>query len=296
MNSMTGFGKAEGTHGGSQFSVEVKSVNHRYLDIRFRLPPVFNVYEVTLAEMIRKRFERGSFELAVKQKPVGSGGTVTGGTRFVVDETAAKSLAEACDKLHQMFGTPKQPTLEMMTMTNRVFVPVEENADTDALFAGLREIVERALGGLGEMRRAEGTRLKQVLASGVADLSALGERIAKLAPEHPKHIAEKLQARIAQWNFTAPADAQRLEHEIAFFADRADITEEIQRLRIHTTEFAKLLDDKKPVGRKLDFLTQELHREVNTMGSKSGLIEITKMTLEGKTLIEKLREQVQNVE
>jgi uncharacterized protein (TIGR00255 family) len=296
MNSMTGFGRAEGVVGSYQFSVEAKSVNHRYLDVRYRLPPIFSLYEIALGELVRSRFERGSFELGIKQKLTGSGNVVSGGSRFLVDEAAARSLIEGCAALHQKFKTEKSPTLEMMALTNRIFIPVEEGGDTEALFQGVRGLVERALGDLGEMRRKEGARLKEVLAGGVRELQALCETAATLAPEHPKKIAEKLSTRIAGWNLATPPDAQRLEWEIAFFADRADITEEINRLRIHASEFARLLEEKKPVGRRLDFLTQELHREVNTMGSKSGLIEITRLTLEAKTLIEKLREQVQNVE
>lgn len=296
MNSMTGFGKAEGVVGASHFSIEVKSVNHRYLDVRYRLPPVFSLYEIQLGELIRSHCERGSFELGIKQKPLGTGGSVSGSTRFVVDETAAKSLADACARLHELYGTEKSPTLEMLALTNRVFLPIEESVDADTLFGGLRDLVEKALKNLRDMRRNEGARLKQVLATGVKELADIGEKIATLAPEHPKRIAEKLNQKISQWNLSTAPDAQRLEWEIAFFADRADITEEIQRLRIHAKEFEKLIEEKKPIGRKLDFLTQELHREVNTMGAKSGLVEITRLTLEAKTLIEKLREQVQNVE
>jgi uncharacterized protein (TIGR00255 family) len=214
----------------------------------------------------------------------------------VIDEGAAKSLIEACDWLHYKYRTPQITPLEVLAMTNRIFLPVEETADSSALLEGLKDIFERALADLKKTREAEGARLKSILNEGLAELNRLVVQLAKLAPEHPKKIQEKLLQRITQWKMTTPLDAQRLEWEVAFFADRADITEEIDRLRSHAKEFASLLEGDKPVGRKLDFLTQELHREVNTVGSKTSMIEITRLTLEAKSAVEKLREQVQNVE
>ncbi len=207
-----------------------------------------------------------------------------------------KSLIEGCDWLHHKYKTEKIPPLQVLAMTGKVFLPVEDGEAQASLLPELKTLVESALDDLKNMRELEGARLKTLLEEGVAELTKHAGLLTALAPEHPKKIREKLTQRISQWGTPPQAESQRLEWEIAFYADRADITEEIDRLKSHAKEFANLLQGNKGVGRKLDFLTQELHREVNTMGSKATLIEITRLTVEAKTLVEKLREQVQNVE
>jgi uncharacterized protein (TIGR00255 family) len=156
-------------------------------------------------------------------------------------------------------------------------------------------LFENALKALAAMREAEGKKLKTILKDGITSLAAVVERLSELAGQQPKKIEEKIKARIAQWNLTS-MDNQRLEMEIALYADRADITEEIDRLRTHAKAFLKQLDSPQGIGRRLDFLTQEILREVNTLGAKATLIEMTQLTVEAKTAVEKLREQVQNVE
>lgn len=296
MQSMTGFGRAEKAIGGTHYTVEVKSVNHRYLDARFRLPPTLSLYEIPLTEALRSKFERGSFEVLVKQKVLSEGSTIPGSTRFVVDETAAESLIEACDWLHYKFKTAKIPALEVLALVNKVFIPIEESQDPKELFGQMKPLFDTAFEALRQMREAEGKRLKTLLSDGIGELTRVADRLAELAPLHPAKIQEKLKNRLAQWNLGASVEPQRLEWEVAFFADRSDITEEIDRLRAHAKEFAATLEGDKAVGRKLDFLTQELHREINTVASKADAIEVTRLAVEGKSVIEKLREQVQNVE
>lgn len=296
MRSMTGFGRAEGAVGTGHYSVEVKSVNHRYLDVRFRAPSALSLFEIPLTEVLRGFFERGSFELIIKPKAATGQAVVAGGTRFVIDEAAMKSLMEGVNWLHQKYQTDPIPSLEMLSGTNRIFIPVEDTSDTSTTYQQLKGLVETALRDLEKMRVAEGIRLKKILHEGADVLLKTADQLAGLAPDHPARIKEKLNQRISQWKLSGPADSQRLEWEVAFFAERADITEEIDRLRTHAKEFIALLGNDRSVGRKLDFLTQELHREVNTIGSKATLLEITKLSVEAKTAIEKLREQVQNVE
>ena len=296
IRSMTGFGRAEGQVGGTYFTFEVKSVNHRYLDLRFRLPTSLSILEIPLSEVVRSYFDRGAFEIILKHKLPAAGATLAGSTRYVVDGGAAKSFFESCEWLHKNYKTDKLPSIDAVLMTNRILVAVEDTQDSGSMLNEMKTLLEKALRDLNTMREAEGERLKTILADGIQELFKVADKIALAAPEHPKKIQEKLQARIAQWNLSSPVDAQRLEWEIAFFAERADITEEIDRLRTHVREFAGILQSGKAVGRKLDFLTQELHREVNTMGSKAPMVEITRLTVEAKTIIEKLREQVQNVE
>lgn len=296
MHSMTGFGRAEGPVGNHHYAVEVKSVNHRYLDVRFRAPSALSLYEIPLTDLLRQHFERGSFELNIKPKAPTGQSVVAGSTRFVIDEVAMKSLMEGIAWLHQKYQTVPIPSLELLADTNRIFIAVEDSLDTSTTLQEVKSLVETALKDLQKMRETEGARLKQILREGAEALLKTADQLAQLAPEHPIRIREKLNQRIAQLKMSTSPDAQRLEWEVAFFADRADITEEIDRLRTHANEFITLLGNPRSVGRKLDFLTQELHREVNTVGSKANLLEITKLSVEAKTTIEKLREQVQNVE
>lgn len=296
LRSMTGFGRAEGQVGGTYFTFEVKSVNHRYLDLRFRLPTSLSLLEIPLCEVVRNCFDRGAFEIILKHKLPTAGAALAGSTRFVVDGVAAKSFFESCEWLHKNYKTDKIPSIDSVMATNRILVAIEDTQESGSLLVEMKKLLEKALQDLNAMREAEGERLRTILKDGIQELFKVADKIAAAAPEHPKKIQEKLQARIAQWKLSSPVDAQRLEWEIAFFAERADISEEIDRLRTHIGEFAGMLDSGKSVGRKLDFLTQELHREVNTMGSKAPMVEITRLTVEAKTIIEKLREQVQNVE
>jgi len=295
MRSMTGFGRAEGKVGGSIVTIEVKSVNHRFLDARFRMPGPMSLLEIPLSDLLRKKFERGSCEVSVRSRPAAEG-AATSSTRFTVDWAAAESFAEACDQLNHQYKTPRTPSVEAMALTGRIFVPIEESPDPNALLGELKPVFEQALEEVARMRAAEGARLRDTLRQHVAELSRARDALAALAPAHPARIRERLEARVKEWGLEGGNNAQRLELEIAYFADRADITEELDRLKAHLGEFSETLDGSRPAGRKLDFLTQELNREMNTIASKVDSTEMTRLAVEGKTLVERLREQVQNVE
>ena len=295
MNSMTGFGRAEGSIGNGHYSVELKSVNHRYQDLRFRLSNSISVFEPRLAEILKKRFVRGAFEISIKPK-VGSNDSTSSGFEFQVDEKAAKSFQLGCEKIGALWGKPVTPTLEGLLSTGKGLIPIEETLDSGESVEQLEAVFLKAVDDLEKSRGEEGARLKTLLNQGCQELLTLTEAMEKHAKDQPEKIREKLTSRIENWSLGAKADASRLEWEIAYFAERSDVTEEIDRLKSHANSFSEMLSAKGPVGRKLDFMTQEMHREVNTMGSKSSLIPLTQATVEGKTLIEKLREQVQNVE
>jgi uncharacterized protein (TIGR00255 family) len=295
MQSMTGFGRAEGSVGASQFTVEVKSVNHRYLDARFRLPNSLSLFEPVLGERLRGMFERGSFEITIRHKVTPAGNTMASGTRFVVDKTALESLIQSLKWVEDNYDLNLKLSPELLAQTGRIFVPIDEPETPESLLSGVKPIFEQALTQMAVMRDTEGKKLKSILKDGINSLSQTVEKLASLAPEQPKRIEERLKARVAQWNLTS-VDPHRLEMEVALYAERADITEELDRLKTHANAFLKHLDSPRGVGRRLDFLTQEILREVNTLGAKATLIEMTQLTVEAKTAVEKLREQVQNVE
>lgn len=298
MNSMTGFGRAEGQLGSSHIIVEVKTVNHRFLDVRFRLPGFLSALEIPYTQLLRDTFERGAFDVVIRHSLVQSAeGSGLLGTRFTVDPIAAESLMEAFKTLHKKFKIKFPPSPESFLLSNRVIVPTEEAASLKEWDAQIREIFQKALAELKSFRKVEGQKIRTLLENGARDLGLNLEKLVKLAPQQPAKVAASLEERIAQWGLSQRADKERLEWEIAFYADRIDITEELDRARCHLEEFLKLLSETKTgVGRRLDFLTQELHREFNTMGSKASVLEITQLVIEGKSTIEKLRQQVQNVE
>lgn len=296
MHSMTGFGRAEGIIDNGQYTIETKSLNHRYLDIRFRAPSFLNFLEIPLSECLRSHFERGSFEISIRQRPVGSGGAPASTTRFAVDESALDSFLQGCSVLSKKLNTSTIPSLEAILLSQKILIPMEETIEPDKLLEPIKPIFESALKQLKQMREAEGNRLKIILEQGITKLTETLSKIEKLAGAQTAAIEGKLRNRIREWKLESSVDANRLEWEVAFHADRSDITEEMDRLKTHAGEFLRLLSDKKGIGRKLDFMTQELHREVNTLASKAILVDISLLAVEAKMLVEKLREQVQNVE
>jgi len=294
MQSMTGFARAEGESHGYRFSLEAKSVNHRFMDVRVRLPSTLAILELAIAEKVRAAFERGSVEIFFRTQATEGGPSLT---KFALDETAVQSLLEACDRLSFQYKVETKPSLEFMALTQKVFIAQEVGADPMALMAGIAPVLDKLMQELRIMREAEGKRLKESLNKEITQLKDLVVKLQTLAPEQRKRTEKKIRERVAAWNLGAPVDAQRLEWEIAFYADRGDVTEELERLASHLVEFEKTTSQTgKGIGKKLDFLTQELHRELNTLGTKSQWIELTQEVVEGKALVERLREQVQNVE
>lgn len=295
MRSMTGFGRSEGTIGNNQYTFELKSVNHRFLDARFRLPQTLSFLEYALSEKLKNHFDRGSFEISCKQKLIAQAGHASIGTRFVVDDTAMKSLVEAGEWLKSQYKIEFKPSAEAL-LTTRVILSVEEGKDAEVLQEPLKALFETAILDLKKMREREGLALKNVLLEGLNEIDRIVKSLSGLSETQTLKVREKLEQRIANWKLSASVDATRLEFEVALLADKADIQEELDRLTTHVKEYRTLLENPKNIGRKLDFLTQELNREANTVASKANLIDITKATVDLKTVVERLREQVQNVE
>lgn len=295
MNSMTGFGRAEGSVGGFSVVIEIKSVNHRYLDARFRLPPLFQSFEVSLLESLKTLFERGSFDISIRYKSVACD-NLTSQNRFAVDKLALESFLESVQWVKKKYKLKDEPILQPMVMTGKVFIVQDEVTDAPALWGPLKKVFDAALKDVEEMRKREGEKLRKCLKEELAQISASHQRLSPLAKDQPQSIQAKLMEQLKKWELSSRVDRERLEWEVAFFAERADITEEIARLSAHLEELGHLIEQKKSVGRKLDFLTQELHREANTIASKAQSLKLTQTVVEMKTHIEKLREQIQNVE
>lgn len=296
MKSMTGFGRAEKTIGRSHLTIEIRSVNHRYFDSRFRMPGPFSWLEAPFTGRLQERFARGSFDVALRHRLTEGQGEALLGTRYVVDDVAARSLKAAFVTLTQTFGCPSiSPSAEAL-LASRALIAAEDTESLESMQPQLIALFDASCHELEKMRAAEGARLLDILRADAELLGAIGTKVRVMAPEQSKKVSESLRKRIEQWKLVPPIDPSRLEAELVMHSERSDFSEEVDRLIAHRQAFLDLLGEKGPVGRKLDFLTQELHRELNTLGAKAAVPEVSRLAVEGKTIVERLRQQVQNVE
>ncbi len=291
MNSMTGYGKGVAQKDGRELTVELKSVNHRFLDVSMRLPRVLSCIEDAIRTTIAARLARGHVDVFVNYR-----NTRSDAKDVRIDEALLHAYivraCEANEKLNLTYDLTLSNALRLPDVTE--IVPVDE--DNDALIALAKEATDLALDALIGMRAAEGERLKAALSAGVDALDGLREQILARAPFVVEEYREKLGKRIESVLFDTEIDRARLATEVALFADRCCIDEELVRLKSHIAQFRSYLASEKAIGKDMDFLVQEMNRECNTIGSKANDVTITKSVLACKAEIEKLREQVQNVE
>lgn len=292
--SMTGFGSASRDLGTVRITVELKSVNHRYLDLAWRLPAIYSSRELSLAKVVREKLRRGRVEITVSRAATASRDTEVRFNQELFDRYL-EVITSALDRAgHKVKATEQQAALQILGRREVLEVGgSDESAEQELPL--LDELLAEAIVKLVEMRTAEGRALEREIASQLSLLEQLSERIATLAAETPVLFAEKLKARLQRFQSEAEVDPMRLAQEVAILADRVDVTEELARLRSHIAQFKVIMATDEP-GKRLDFLLQELGREINTTGSKSQSGEIAKLIVEAKALLEKIREQVQNVE
>jgi uncharacterized protein (TIGR00255 family) len=291
--SMTGYAQARSEQNGWAVRVSVKSVNHRFLDVRFRLPEGFDVYELRLRQIVREKVHRGHIDVNVNVQP-GSTAPVQ------VNRDLLQTYLQAAEDLrHKMGGSAE---LDVVSLIGGLAPPLPEtDEEQDQLGQTLDACLRDALAKLDEMRRTEGRHLADELRIRVARIGVQTEKVRELARALTPAFARRLQIRLKELLNGTGIEPARLAQEAALLAERSDISEELDRLRSHLQQFAKLLDGAGELGKKLDFLLQEMHREANTMLSKTPGVEsealaITGLSLEIRAEIEKLREQVQNIE
>ncbi len=293
---MTGFGRGEAPAPGGRLVVEVRSVNHRFCEIALRLPPRYGPMEARLRKRVNERVARGRVDLTVTVQ------SEAGGTRGpAIDWEVAEGLRARLTDLKARLGLPGEVDLALLAAQRGVFT-AEEPAP-EPVWEPLAAATGAALDALAAMRDEEGVALTADFRGRLARMDRFVGEVADRAPSVPGEYRDRLAARIrallgdgAGPQAGAAIDPGRLEVEVALLADRADVTEEITRLRSHLGQLGALLEAAEPVGRKLEFLLQEVHREVNTIGSKSSDMAITRAVLELKAELERLREQVANVE
>ena len=291
MKSMTGYGKGVVSRDGRELTVELKSVNHRFLDVSMRLPRVLSCIEDTLRTTIAARLTRGHVDVFVNYRNTRSDAKCVriDGELLLAYIVAA---SEANEKLNLAYDLTLSNALRLPDVTE--IVPADE--DSDALIVLAKDAAKLALDALVEMRIAEGSRLKAALTDGVNAMDAYRDEILVRAPFVAEEYRRKLNERIESVLSDAEIDRARLATEVALFADRCCIDEELVRLKSHIAQFRSYLDASEPVGRNMDFIVQEMNRECNTIGSKANDAALTRSVLACKAEIEKLREQIQNVE
>lgn len=290
MHSMTGFGRAERTAAGWRCQAELRSVNGRYLEVRLRLPGGLTALEEPLRRQVRRRLERGKVDGTVTLLPEAEGEAGLGLNRPLL-----RALRRLLDETQATLERPVTVSLgDLLGMRDLVQFEAWD-AHREALEALAAETVGDALDHLLGMRRTEGTALQAELREHLSALDARLEAIAPLTAAQPALVAGRLRESLARLTDT-PVPDERIAQEVALLAERADVTEELARFRTHLDHLRGLLDEPGAVGRRIEFLLQELNREANTLGVKSGNAEVSAHVIEIKAGLEKLREQIQNVE
>lgn len=290
IKSMTGYGKAEFALEHGKITVEMRSVNHRYGEISIKLPRTLIRFENDVRKTVAERLKRGKIDVFIQLEASPEG------TPPMVNVPLAKAYYQAFASLREELGIAEPVPLSLIVAQKDVLAVTENGVDAEGMRDELLAVVAGAVETMETMRLSEGRELAEDLVRRRGNLSLLMERVAARAPTVPLEYLDKLTARLAQFGSDKFPDEARFAQEVALMADRCDITEELVRFGSHLVQFDAALESTEPVGRKLDFLLQEMGREVNTIGSKANDGEITSCVVELKAELEKIREQVQNIE
>jgi uncharacterized protein (TIGR00255 family) len=288
---MTGFGRAKKEIDSLDITVEIKSVNHRYFEFSARLPRSYNFLEEKLKSFLAQNISRGKVEISVMIEDNSQNATVV-----EIDRDYANAYITALKQLSKEFKIKNDIGASSFVGNNDLFKIRRKAADDQTVQNAVLTVAKEALDNFIEMRSIEGERLLNDVKSRTAYILKKVEFIEERSPETVKLYKERIEQKIKELlNDTAP-DEQRILTEVAIFADKVAVAEETVRLRSHIKQFEDLLSDTNPVGRKLDFIVQEMNRETNTIGSKAQDIEIAHTVVDIKSEIEKIREQIQNME
>ena len=293
IRSMTGYGRAEVTLEGRKFGVEMKSVNHRYLEISLRLPGMLLSLDTEIKKKIGEQFSRGRIEVTVR---VDSDEIAESSGRLTLNLPLARNYHALLCQLKEELKLGDEISLAMMTGFRDVFVPSESFQDPAVLWESLSTLLDEAMRTLADMRAREGESLQRDLTARLSLIACVLETIAGRAPQVVYEYQKRLGDRIRELTGDMEIDESRLLQEVAILAEKSDITEEIVRFRSHMEQFTDLMTIGEGAGRKIDFLIQEMGREVNTIGAKSGDTEISRHVIEIKSELARLREQGQNIE
>ncbi len=291
IKSMTGFGRSEVTVHDRKFSVELKSVNHRYLDVNIRMPKALNFFDSAIRQELKKYISRGKVDVFITYENLGE----TTSTVKYNHDIAAEYL-KFLNQMGEEFGLENDVRISTLSKYPEVLVMEEGDVDEDELWKDLQGALDKACEVFVETRVKEGENLKKDLTDKLDHMMTLVDFIDKRSPQIIEEYRARIDARVREILGDANVDEGRLLTEVTVFADKICVDEEIVRLRSHIATVKKELSEGENIGRKLDFLAQELNREANTILSKSTDLEIANCGIELKTEIEKVREQIQNIE
>jgi len=288
MNSMTGYGRGEAEVNGVSVVAEIRSVNSRYRDVHFRAPREYAAIEPRVKSLLKARFARGRLDVTLNRKSDASGGRVS------LDRGLAAQYRDALTELAELTGGEPTDLLTAVAQSPGVLSVSEAQVDAGAEWPAVEAALEAAAGALADMRAAEGAALKADLNVHLKRLGELRERAGEAA-DIGELLAAKMSARLERI-LGERIEPQRLVQEVAVLVDKADVSEELARLDSHLVQFAAALEMDEAVGRRLDFLSQEIHREINTCGSKSAGVALSEVVVDMKSTLERIREQVANAE
>ena len=288
---MTGFGRAEGETTLGKVVVESRSVNHRYCDINTKLPKRLSLFENRIKEIIRSQVSRGRIDVSIRLDTVGEEKV-----QLSVDLELAQQYYRVLQDLREKLKLKDEITLNLLAGTKDLITAKEESGDIEPYWQEILPILKQSFKNMDDMKRLEGESLTKDLQERLEHISQQLQLIKQQFPSHLKATLSRLHERLRSLLEGMEIDPSRFQQEVAFLAERTDITEEIVRAESHLAQFSSLLERNEPVGRKMDFLLQEIHREVNTVSAKANDAEISQRAVEMKSELEKIREQVQNIE
>jgi uncharacterized protein (TIGR00255 family) len=278
---MTGFGVAEDEN----FRIEIRSVNHRFIDISIKTPPFMNKFDIPLRNITKERFQRGKFDIAISMGNQSA-------APLQINKEMAKDIYSALKALQGELSIPGEITIDTLVEYRELLMEKEPDYDINAFY----KVFHKALSDLEAMRMKEGELVAQDVMKRIEHLHGMNNEIKALLPQEVTKLQEKLTERMSIMLKDESIDSNRILQEVAIMAEKSDISEEVTRIENHVKQFGDILHSGPAVGRKLDFLLQEINREVNTLAYKSHDYTIAKLVVDMKTEVEKIREQVQNIQ
>jgi len=291
LKSMTGFGRAEGETTLGKVAVESRSVNHRYCDINIKLPKRLTLFENRMKEIIRSQVSRGRIDVSLRLDNLGEEKV-----QLSVDLDLAEQYYRVLQDLKERLRLKDEVTLNLLAGAKDLITAKEELGDIEPYWQEILSVLKQSLKNMDDMKRLEGESLTKDLQQRLEHITEQLQMIKQQFPSRLKAFLARLQDRLRSLLEGMETDPSRFQQEVALLAERTDITEEIVRGESHLVQFRTLLEGNEPVGRKMDFLLQEIHREVNTVSAKANDAEVSQRVVDIKSELEKIREQVQNVE
>ena len=291
VRSMTGFGRAKNQIGGFDVTVEIKSVNHRYFEFSCRMPRAYNFLEEKIKSYLNQKISRGKVEVSILVDDLNQNSTVV-----EINREYADAYIKALGDLSKEYKLKNDVKVSTLANNSEMFKIRRQQIEDDVIEAAIMPVLEEACQNFISMRSVEGERLLKDVVSRTDYILSKVEVIEARSPETVAAYQERITNKIKDLLGDNTVDEQRILTEVAIFADKVAVAEETVRLRSHIKQFAGLLESDEPVGRKLDFIVQEMNRETNTIGSKAQDIEIAHIVVDIKSEIEKIREQIQNME